>query len=198
MNAWMFDRSRLEVCGPCGDVVGRLQRHPSEPTLIQHGRCPEHQRPPDATPWPPNFDIGRAVELCRCCGRIPLRSGSRWSVWVCGACKRRIGQLHAHHDRYIVPIGRHSLHGGFMLQGEAALDPVAVELFAETWTSVRAAMDVLAEWAQEVVRRNLSDLGMDPREAVPLRTYVDAAIAGIDPEARFEALCRYPDQRRTA
>ena len=35
-------------------------------------------------------DFNTYAELCRCCGLVLIRSGSRWSVWFCASCKEAV------------------------------------------------------------------------------------------------------------
>jgi hypothetical protein len=140
------DYAGLHVCGDCGSIGGRFGAY-------QHVcRCSR-----DESPTWPRYDFNTAVELCRCCGQVALSSGSRFSVWFCDGCKKEIGLLHGRLGRYVVPIGRHSFHGGFMLSPEEALDPLETEIFVGRWAAIGEAMDAVHDWAGIVVRRILEE-----------------------------------------
>ena len=183
----------MEVCHDCGQVVGRFFLAPRQ-FRVQYGRCPVHAAPEAvASEWP-GYDFRLHVDLCRCCGRVPLQSGSRWSVWFCQACKEQVGLLNGRHGRCIVPIGRHSVHAGHLLSGEQAGDPVAVEGLLSTMKALGRVHELLHEWVREAVRRNFRDVGFAPDRPVPLEAYWLAVRTGVDPDQRFRELCAYLEQ----
>ena len=57
-------------------------------------------------------DFNTYAELCRCCGLVLLRSGSRFSIWFCTQCLEAIKALNRSAGRSLVPIGRHSFMNG--------------------------------------------------------------------------------------
>jgi hypothetical protein len=157
----------MVVCGDCGDVVGpfehadRAVRLEDEcfdlgprSTYVQRGRCPTHTSEGNESRWP-RFDYNRLVELCNCCGAVPLRSGSKWSVWFCDACKQQVQLLNGRHGRCVVPIGRHSVHAGWLLTGDQIENPLEVEAFVSSMSAISDGMCALHDWRRIVVRRNL-------------------------------------------
>lgn len=180
----------MEVCPDCAHVVGRF--HLEEGGFrVQHGPCPAHRAPDGEAPEWPSYDFRLHVDLCRCCGRVPLRSGSRWAVWFCGACKEQVGLLNGRYGRCIVPIGRHSVHSGHLLSGEQARSPVEREAFVSTMQALGSVHEVLGVWVREAVRRNLRDVGLATGRSVPLDTYWTAVRLQVDPDDRFREMCAY-------
>jgi hypothetical protein len=169
----------LRVCCTCGGLFGPVQAKGGQ-TVEQRCRC----GPPDTGPGWPGFDFNSVAELCRCCGQELLRSGSRYSVWFCSDCKEQVRLLNARLRRYAIPLGRHSLHGGFLLsprQDEASLT-LEIEVFVDRWRNISEAMGALEAWAGEVVRQVVHERGLDPGggradgagspESVPIRDYL--------------------------
>lgn len=150
--------SQLLVCRTCGEISG-------EGWWKQRCSC----EPQDDEPWP-GYDFNTAVELCYCCGQVPLRSGSRWSIWFCEGCRKLVLGLNRSLGRYAVPIGRHSLHGGISLNGSAS--DLDIEIFTATFKNISEAMDRVREWSRIVVRRMVAERWPDRRGAIPLTEYV--------------------------
>jgi hypothetical protein len=144
--------------------------------------------------WP-RYDFNTYIELCRCCGIAPLRSGSRWSVFFCAECKERVFAFNRAHDGWVVPIGRHTaMHGiGF----NPATQSDVTDFWADVthfWVRMKGlfgAIHILDERARVCVAENLAALGFEPRQEVPLADYLEAAAGRIDKAERFEALVRY-------
>ena len=186
----LADIDRTVVCGPCGDVVGSADDFYERGfTMVQTGPCPVHAAPAEST-WP-SYDYNRFVELCRCCGTVPLRSGSRWSVWFCPECREQVDLLNLRLGRYAIPIGRHSIHAGRLLTLEKAADPVILHAFLEGMNVVDEAMVVLGKWANEVIRLNLRAIREDSDSVVPIERYYLAARRYVDPTDRFREMCAW-------
>jgi len=184
------DIDRTVVCGPCGDVVGSADDFYERGfTMVQTGPCPVHAAPAEST-WP-SYDYNRFVELCRCCGTVPLRSGSRWSVWFCPECREQVDLLNLRLGRYAIPIGRHSIHAGRLLSIEKAAEPVALHAFLEGMNAASDAMGVLGKWAHEVIRLNLRAIREDDDSVVPINPYCLAARRYVDPSDRFREMCAW-------
>ncbi|HET8526107.1 MAG TPA: hypothetical protein VFM81_05660 [Actinomycetota bacterium] len=98
------------LCGTCLDLFEELPAAGS-PTP-QRCRC----RSTDEPVWP-GHDFNEHLHLCECCRLVPLRSGSRWSVWFCGDCKSEVMDLNRLVGHCVIPIGRHSLMAGVGLAG---------------------------------------------------------------------------------
>ena len=177
------------LCGPCVPSLGNCTR-----TLVQECRCERRSRPRgECHPDWSGFDVPMAVELCRCCGRVPLRSGSRWSVWLCEDCKTRVLALNHRFRRTIVPIGRHSMMHGIGLSGPAtgtAEDDAAVTEFCASANGLFRAIDRLEEWAGERVAYNIYRLGLDVDAPVRLTEYLDCIEESRDPDLTAESTFR--------
>jgi hypothetical protein len=131
-----------------------------------------------------------AVELCRCCGLVPLRSGSRWSVWLCEECKRRVLALNRRFGRAVVPIGRHSLMNGISLQTTAAREEEAIEDFVSSANGLFQTIGRLEEWARERIAYNIYRLGLDVDAPVRLTEYLARIAESRDPDLTAEATFR--------
>lgn len=184
MEIRLSEIAGMEVCGDCGDIVGSLPRHHDR---TQHGTCSRHRGRKDQPRWP-GRDFNQHAELCRCCGAVPLQTGSRWSVWFCGPCKNQVLALGRRHGRCIIPIGRHSLHAGLALNGRST--PVDVHIFAESWGAISEVISLTAEWQRIAVRMNLEAIGCAPDAVVAVERYVEGA-SGVDRSARFAEMCAY-------
>lgn len=148
----------LYVCRTCGELAG---------TGPDTQRC--DCRPKEDARWP-GYDFNTALELCYCCGQVPLRSGSRWSVWFCEGCMELVLGLNRSLGRYAVPIGRHSLHGGLGLNGTSSELDIAI--FTATFRHVSEAMDRVREWSRTVVGRILAERWSHREGDVPLADYL--------------------------
>jgi len=144
---------------------------------LQKCRCHPEQEPC----WP-HYDYNERARLCDCCGRHVLRSGSRWSVWFCEACKERVVALNREFGLAVIPIGRHSLMHGFGLQPgvPGGADPARVKQFVERFKNLGDRMRLLnGVWKPAHLRAELERLGLlipqGPRPAaIPLATYLGA------------------------
>ena len=58
----------------------------------------------------PRYDLPTAAELCRCCGAVLLRYGSKFSVGFCGGCYDLVRSFNPDQGSYAVDVGRH-IHG---------------------------------------------------------------------------------------
>ena len=185
----------LEICPRCRALRGPWSRN-EEPARFQECTCQIRKRPArEKNPEWKGRDVAKAVELCRCCGLVPLRSGSRWSVWLCRDCVKRAGELNARAGRPIVPIGRHSLMHGIGMSGPVKPDESEeIAAFCAAANGLFRAIDRLHEWARLRIGFNVERLGFDPAGAVPLPRYLAGIAASNDPElgpeAAFEALTR--------
>lgn len=166
------DLSQLEICPEC-----RTLRGPWAPStldrdsVVQSCDCDRPQRDGSVEKWP-KFDFNTAVELCYCCGLVPLRSGSRWSVWHCNECKIRVLALNRSFGHAVVPIGRHSLMHNVGLSGSDIEDSSAIQRFVSEQHDLRDRTDRLEEWKVQRVLFNLEQLGLDPTEPVSLQHYL--------------------------
>jgi hypothetical protein len=185
----------LEICPRCRALHGPWSRN-AEPARFQECTCEIRKRPArEKNPEWKGWDVAQAVELCRCCGVVPLRSGSRWSVWLCEECKPRALELNGRAGRPIVPIGRHSMMHGIGISGSVKEDESEeIEAFCAAANGLFEAINLLHEWARLRIAFNVERLGFDPGVAVPLPEYLARIDGKEDPElgseAAFEALKR--------
>lgn len=163
------------ICTTCGglhsDPAGSAWPHATP----QRCYCEIEQIQRDER-WP-GSDLNKMAELCYCCGQVLLASGSRFSVWFCGACKEEVGLLNGRLGRYAVPIGRHSLHAGWMLKPSGPDDQVWIEDLCNSWNAAAQAMERLAEWARVVVLRIAAERFGSGADRIPVRGYLEYAAA---------------------
>jgi hypothetical protein len=185
-----IDFSQMCICGLCFGIAGPWRYLDRAPTHLLIQECTCTKASTRYATWP-RFDFNEAVTLCRCCGLELLRSGSKWSVWFCGACKERVRRLHQEFNVYLIPIGRHSIMGGFGLRGDAVRDEAKIEAFATVTRTLFARMDLLEEWANQVVQRNMAAISGD-RTQVPLTDYLTRAYEdSMTKQEAFTSLIRY-------
>lgn len=160
--------ARVEICreclgvrGPCFDTFSRIER-------TQRCACePEEPR------WKA-YDYNRAIELCRGCGADTVKSGSRWSPFFCETCKVHVDRYNRVAGSTVIPIGRHTIMHGIMLDGEAAANPVATAAFEAATSSLFERITRLERWHQERVRAIVRAVpGSAP--TVPLDVYLSRA-----------------------
>lgn len=182
----------MVVCRECGDVVGRLP-HPREPgqTLVQRGTCSEHAKNEFTSDGWSSFDLPRWVELCRCCGMVPLLSGSRFSVWFCHQCVEQVHILNARIGRCVLPIGRQSVGAGLPLEAEDVTDPVAVDRFNKRSEGLTDTQRALGKWARVVAGRNFEELGWSDGATMPIWWYARFTRLTFCPGRKFREMCAW-------
>jgi hypothetical protein len=144
----------------------------------------------DEERWP-RFDFNCYLELCRCCGVEPIRSGSRWSLFFCEECKVRVLAFNRAVGHWVTPIGRHTAMHGLLVRGNEPFDPHVAERFVGAIRGLFAGIDHLDEWAGRVVQENLAELGFAAGEEVGLSDYLQATSGRIDKEHAFQRLCEH-------
>ena len=193
--------AEMVVCGDCRDVVGPFYRLygtlAGQGPLKQRGTCAGHPPRPRAPTWP-RFDFNRGVDLCYCCGIEPLTSGSKYSVWFCDICRPMVMRLNAVHQRCIIPLGRHSVHYGWLLRAEDVDDPVTTHRFSEASRAAAVATRALADWYRIVIGSNLEAIGAADGPPMPIIRYWRNVAYAVDRADRFGALCDYLDRRGRA
>jgi hypothetical protein len=186
----------LEICPRCRALRGPVVPPWQPYARVQECTCEQRQRPAgEKSPGWNGWDVAKAFELCRCCGLVPLRSGSRWSVWLCDACKPRALELNARAGRPIVPIGRHSMMHGIGMSGPVKPDESEeIAAFCAAANGLFEAISRLHEWARLRIGFNIERLGFGADVPVRLVEYLVGIDASDDPElcseAAFEALTR--------
>jgi hypothetical protein len=170
LRARGFEGSALRVDTGSGAVIGRWVAIPDEAE--------------------PRLDFQTPAELCRCCGRILLLSGSKFSIWFCDECKERVRALNSASGRCVIPLGRHTFCNGIGTESPRLWKHGDVERFVNNCRGLWESMGVLDRWADEVVHRNCVALGLDTRPTVLLSSYLVAVkVSGIrKPEAFTQML----------
>jgi hypothetical protein len=134
-------------------------------------------------------DHNTYAELCRCCGLVLLRSGSRWSVWFCRQCKEAVVVLNRSAGRCLIPVGRHSLMNGVAANAAQLCSDLGAIAFTDQLMTFFMTMDGLETWASTIVQRNLTSLGFDIERDSRLADYLDAVkSSSLSPTTAFEAL----------
>lgn len=199
MGTWSSEASHpmFVLCGTCRE----LYESTPQPGFETPQRC--SCRRTDEPTWP-RFDFNEHLHLCECCRLVPLRSGSRWSVWFCDACKTRVRALNHRVGRYAIPIGRHSMMAGIGISGAeiARADEDGLGELVAAFTSEAAALfdsvDHLSAFAAERTSMLAAAAGLDPTRDVWLPTWLDrvrrmaeSMPQEYDEESAFEALVRW-------
>ena len=134
-------------------------------------------------------DFNTYAELCRCCGLVLLRSGSRFSTWFCPQCLEAIKALNRSAGRCLVPIGRHSFMNGVGASAAQLRTEGGARALAEQFACLLGKESSLEGWARMTVQRNLTALGFDSEQDAALADYLDAvSSSALSPRAAFEAL----------
>ena len=165
IRAWGYDGSALQVDTATGALVGAW--------VPISGEAGER------------LDFPTPAELCRCCGRALLTSGSRYSIWFCDTCQPSVRALNQAAGRCVIPRGRHTFCNGIGTTPANQWQAEDIDRFVDDTRGLWDAMQLLERWAAEIVRRNCTELGLDVRPQVPLPTYLDrvqhdARISGLD------------------
>lgn len=103
-----IDIRELLICRTCGDVHGSTWDRLTSKGRLRTQLCGCVASGGGREPWI-GYDFPTVVELCRCCGRAALPSGSRWCDWFCSLCKPRIQAINRVCGLIVLPLGRHSL-----------------------------------------------------------------------------------------
>jgi hypothetical protein len=160
-------RGKLEIRASVLVVAGSAEGGPYD--LLRHQLCRCEDRSTEER-WP-GKDFNTYLELCYCCGAEVIESGSKWSIFYCRACMKRVSDLNRAVGRWVFPIGRHTAMHGIGLGGKDLNDERLIERFWNATGGLFAAGDRLHEWRRSVVRENLGELGFLPGQEVPLADY---------------------------
>ena len=188
--------SNFVLCATCRGLYEE-RRSPGFATP-QRCRC----RHVDEPTWP-RYDFNEHLHLCECCRLVPLRSGSRWSVWFCDECKARVRDLNHTLGRYVIPIGRHSLMGGIGIAGaelahaDQRRRDVLIDRFSIQVGGWSESMDHLNAFAANRTVFLTDAVGLDATRDVRLDVWLERVrpLADAEPhefgkEGSFEALVR--------
>ena len=133
------------------------------------------------------------AELCRLCTAEVLRSGHRYCVWFCRPCHIAVREANERHGGYVIPVGRHSVHAGVLLnprrpRRERARQAQALVGFA---TGLAERMEALERWRAGRVAGTIAEAGL--ASPVPLIDYLAVASeAKGNPKRLVERLLRAP------
>jgi hypothetical protein len=188
--------SNFVLCATCQGLYGD---RPS-PGFATPQRC--RCRHVDEPKWP-RHDFNEHLHLCECCRLVPLRSGSRWSVWFCDECKARVRDLNHVLGRYVIPIGRHSLMGGIAIAGaelahaDQRRRDELIDRFSIQAGGLYESLDRLNAFAADRTVFLTGAVGLDVTRDVRLavwlkrvRPLADAEPNEFGKEGAFEALVR--------
>ena len=170
---------RWTVCGRCHAVRGGPIGTVEGVTVWQRCDCARSEGLP---PQPRIGDFNIELELCRACGLVPRRSGSKWSVWFCGPCATQAKRLNERVGRCVAPIGRHSLMNGVSARNDLSEE---IEFLAVQLRMLFDAIDAIERWARIVVRENLVAAGQPHDVDVELSFYLASVHSHATSEQRF-------------
>jgi hypothetical protein len=181
-DVWGCDVSAFVVCRTCGQLRGPLVARDGE-RREQRCTCTRGER---EETWP-RFDFNTAAELCQCCVREVIPSGSKFSSYFCNTCRKRVLALDQSVALALIPLGRHSVMNSIALPGAQATDRAAVERFTSRLLDFFARDERLSEWRTERARDVLAHIpGGDP---VPVEDYLRVARRRIKTkQAAFDGL----------
>jgi len=174
--------ARMELCRECLVLRG--------PFFDSHNGCERVQRCGCEAREPlwNAFDYNCAVELCRCCAAQVIRSGSKWSVFFCDACKREVVAYNSAAGCTVIPIGRHSIMNGVALNAQSAREGSARRTFAHGLSEVFDGIDRLERFQRAQVTRIIASIDF-PQPTVPVPRYIEHAVRSQPSgEAVFAAL----------
>jgi hypothetical protein len=176
---------RLLICGQCYELKGPVPgRSDGAQQLCSCSPMEVHCAQPT---W--GSDHNTYAELCRCCGLVLLKSGSKWSLWFCSPCKDVVQDLNQAAGRCVIPIGRHSLMNNVAARTTQLQSKVAVVAYVDQLRSLFVNMEDLYTWASTVVQRNLAALNLDAEADGALSDYLDEIKgSSLTQAAAFETL----------
>jgi hypothetical protein len=160
--------AHMELCRKCLVLRG--------PFFDSHNGCERVQRcgcAPREPLWNA-FDYNCAAELCRCCASRVMRSGSKWSVFFCDACKGHVVAYNGGAGWNVIPIGRHLMMNGVALKTEDARKGSARRAFARGMSEVFDGISRLERLHRAYVTRIVSSIDASG-PTVPVPQYIDHA-----------------------
>jgi hypothetical protein len=167
----------MRICRSCGEVTGFVRKAEGGPFKFQCCGCKNDLISPEDYEDLRNYfhlDFGEAVTLCRSCGQILMKSGSKFSPFSCDGCREFIFAFNNYRRFVLVPLGRHSFMNGLRLRGPDVDKPKAVAGFAAGWNSLVDRMELLDEWRKEVIAGNLEAAGLSGEPEIGLVDYLAA------------------------
>lgn len=152
--------SKIKICSVCYDLYG-FWNYNDDPTVF-YQKCDCQPKKGDIkweTKWGV-FDFNEVVTLCYCCGQELLKSGSKFSVWFCDECKKRIMEFNSQFKMAIIPIGRHSFMAGIMVKHEDLQNQEIRTQFCNAIVALFDRMKILYNWKEHIMQGNFRTLGL--------------------------------------
>jgi hypothetical protein len=175
----------LVVCGRCHELRGPVPGRTDG--AFQLCSCSHVEVHRAQASW--GGDHNTYAELCKCCGLVLLRSGSKWSVWLCEPCKEQVMALNQAAGRCVIPIGRHSLMNRVLARTSELQSSVGVGAYVDQLHSLFVRINDLHTWTSTVIQRNLEALNLDSEEDIALSDYLDSiGASSLAQAAAFKAL----------
>lgn len=139
--------------------------------------------------WP-RHDFNQTIELCYCCGREVIPSGSKFSAFFCEPCRKRVRGFNKRLGTYLIPLGRHSIMGCGYVKGTASEEEIAQ--FVNKVRSMADSNRTVRTWRHKIASENLQQALGNCEEDPEL----DAYLAPLDKrhsvkKKAFERLCRF-------
>jgi hypothetical protein len=135
------------------------------------------------------FDFNEIVMLCYCCGQELLKSGSKWTVFFCEDCKKKVMELNRQFQRAIIPIGNHSLMSGIGLNKDGINNPEAVKEFHAKFYKMVASNEKIRKWNIQRLTNNFKLFGYDGD--VLLDGYLLKVLVTMDKSEAFGQMCDF-------
>ena len=171
----MVCSSCFQIYGFCDYISPRLEcwRHWQKCDCSDKAGMPEDVD--EKWPWK---DFNKLVELCYCCGKVLIPSGSRWNYFFCDECRLMVFEFNWRYGRLIIPVGRHSIvngvslsnppsvANGWKLSGQEAQNDGKVEQFVSNVNGMVASIKHLEQWSRLEVANQLREMGRS--DDVPL------------------------------
>ena len=169
-----FDCRDVGVCNTCGELFGPCREINASgdrrQQLEQLCACENGRK--DQPKWE-RFDFNEVITLCRCCRGVVLRSGSRWSVWFCEPCKRRVRAVNDICESYVIPIGRHSIMASNYRTGAIVKSTFRIPKLRATLLDIGHRTDSLLAHARKTTLSVVQAID-DQLPCTPLNDYLDA------------------------
>jgi len=189
--------NQMKICSKCYEIYGFWNYRWRNKVFYQKccSDCEDYNRKSDMPikeikqeKWD-GFDFNEMVMLCYCCGQKVLKSGSRWSVFFCEDCKKKVMELNQQFQRAIIPIGSHSLMNGIGLNKDGIDNPQAIKEFHAKTNKMFASNEKLRKWTTQRLSNNFKVLGYD--DDVLLNDYIAKAAVVVDKSEAFGQMCDF-------
>jgi hypothetical protein len=198
----------LSICRNCLQMYGRLVRvlpnspegHKRSAWRKQKCQCMKNEDKSNGIAdkiWPGN-DFNTSVELCYCCGKKLITSGSKFSSFYCVDCKKIIEAFNKYSEDLQIPLGRHSFMIGLRLQ--LPCTSKEEELFKKKLDGFFRKVDLVFEWRKLTLFENLHDLGFHFDADISIGYYDSLIKIGEnDSDKKFTAMLAYiKENQKTA